>query len=68
MIENIMKIVIKIGGSTLYNNYDIKLDLIKKWIKIIKQLRQDGHRIGVVIGGGKPARQFAKCSKRIGRN
>ena len=48
-----MKIVIKIGGSTLYNNYDIKLDLIKKWIKIIKQLRQDGHRIGVVIGGGK---------------
>ena len=66
MIENIMKIVIKIGGSTLYNNYDIKLDLIKKWIKIIKQLRQDGHRIGVVIGGGKPARQFANAAKELG--
>lgn len=42
------------------------MDLINHWIKVINQLREDGHRIGIVIGGGKPARQFAAAARELG--
>ena len=61
-----MKLVIKIGGSTIFDGDDIRLDLINHWVKIINQLRQDGHQIGVVTGGGKPARRFAAAAKELG--
>jgi len=61
-----MKLVIKIGGSTLFDGDEIKLDLIKHWVEVITQLRHDGHRIGVVIGGGIPARRFARAARELG--
>ena len=45
-----VKLVIKIGGSTLYDEYEIKMDLIRHWVKVIKKLRSEGHRIGVDHG------------------
>jgi uridylate kinase len=61
-----MKLVIKIGGSTIYDGYKLKIELIRKWIALIEDLRRQEHQVGVVIGGGKPARQFAKAAKQLG--
>ncbi|MHA2097126.1 MAG: UMP kinase [Candidatus Kariarchaeaceae archaeon] len=63
-----MKLVLKIGGSILFNGNDLNLKLINDWIDIIRKLRKDGHQIGVVVGGGKPARDFSKAAKELGAN
>ncbi|MHA2502176.1 MAG: UMP kinase [Candidatus Kariarchaeaceae archaeon] len=59
-------IVIKIGGSTLFDGDEIRMDLIKQWVEIIKSLRDDGYRLGIVIGGGIPARKFAAAARELG--
>ena len=63
-----MKLVLKIGGSILFNENDINIELINQWIKIIRKLRNDGHQVGVVVGGGKPARDFTKAAQELGAN
>ena len=65
MVES-STIVIKIGGSTLFDGDEIRMDLINQWISIIKDLRAKGSRLGIVIGGGKPARQFADAARKLG--
>lgn len=42
------------------------MELIRHWVKVIEKLRAAGHLIGIVIGGGKPARQFAAAAKELG--
>jgi len=64
-----MKIVLSIGGSLLtkgsdFSNPDTFSRNFVKYADVIKQLREDGHQIVVVTGGGMPARLFQK----IGRN
>ncbi|MFV2014227.1 MAG: UMP kinase [Candidatus Heimdallarchaeota archaeon] len=63
-----MKLVLKIGGSILFNGNDVNIELINQWIKVIRKLRNDGHQVGVVVGGGKPARDFTKAARELGAN
>ncbi|OLS25720.1 MAG: Uridylate kinase [Candidatus Heimdallarchaeota archaeon LC_2] len=63
-----MKLILKIGGSILFNDNQINVNLIKEWIDLIRKLNQEGHQIGVVVGGGKPARDFAKVAGELGAN
>lgn len=50
-----MKIVIAIGGSILLKEYDYQK--FQEYSKILKSL-SDEHELFVVVGGGKPARDY----------
>ena len=57
-----MKIVAAVGGSILIPNYDS--DKFKKYAKTLKQINEK-HQIFVVVGGGKPAREYIKILREL---
>ena len=58
-----MKIVIAIGGSILLKEYDCKK--FQEYSAILKDLAEE-HEIFVVIGGGKPAREYISVVRDLG--
>ena len=58
-----MKIVVAIGGSILLDEYDS--EKFKKYGEILKSLSDD-HELFVVVGGGKPARDYIKVVRELG--
>ncbi|MGD6850788.1 MAG: UMP kinase [Candidatus Bathyarchaeia archaeon] len=58
-----MRIVIRIGGSVVAN--PINTQLMAKYAEAIKTVRQEGHQIVVVVGGGALARQFIGLAKEL---
>jgi len=60
-----MKIVIKIGGSLLQDNGEINVDRIFRYTKIIRKLRKEGHRLVIVVGGGKIARKYIEAMRKL---
>ena len=58
-----MKIVIAIGGSILLKEYDSKK--FQEYSAILKDLTKE-HEIFVVIGGGKPAREYISLVRDLG--
>jgi len=48
-----MKIVIKIGGSLLQDNGEISVERIFRYAEIIRKLREEGHNLATVVGGGE---------------
>ncbi|MCY3411280.1 MAG: UMP kinase [Candidatus Heimdallarchaeota archaeon] len=63
-----MKLVIKIGGSILFKKNSLDISLIENWISEINNLIDEGHQIGIVIGGGRPAREYIATAKTLGAN
>ncbi|MHA1910115.1 MAG: UMP kinase [Candidatus Kariarchaeaceae archaeon] len=62
-----MKIVVKIGGSILYNNEgELQPEIINKFSSIIKEFVQEGNLCAVVVGGGKIARKYIHAASIIG--
>ena len=57
-----MKIVVAIGGSILLKEYDCKK--FQEYSSILKGLSQD-HELFVVVGGGKPARDYIKVVRDL---
>ena len=58
-----MKIVIAIGGSILLKEYDSKK--FQEYSDILKDLAKE-HEIYVVVGGGKPAREYIGVVRDLG--
>ncbi len=58
-----MRIVIRIGGSVVAN--PINTQLMAKYAEAIKVVRQEGHEVVVVVGGGALARQFIGLAKEL---
>ena len=58
-----MKIVVAIGGSILIKDYDSSR--FKEYSKLLKELAQE-HEIFVVVGGGKPAREYISVVRDLG--
>ncbi len=58
-----MKIVVAIGGSILLKEYDSKK--FQEYSDILKDLTKE-HEIFVVVGGGKPARQYISVVRDLG--
>lgn len=61
-----MKIILKIGGSILFDGDQINTSLIKEIADMINRLRNADHAIGVVVGGGTPARKYSNAAKELG--
>lgn len=59
-----MRIVVRIGGSVIAN--PINTELIAKYADTIKDLKQQGQEVAVVLGGGALARQFIGLAKDLG--
>ena len=58
-----MKIVIAIGGSILLKEYDCKK--FQEYSAILKDLSKE-HELFVVVGGGKPAREYIGVVRDLG--
>ena len=58
-----MRFVAAIGGSILLQDYDAKR--FQEYAEILKELSKE-HEIFVVIGGGKPARQYISVVRELG--
>jgi len=68
----ISKVVLKIGGSILFPSFPFDMLLFKKIIRDLsefiiksKELNNEA-KIAIVIGGGKPAREYIKLAREIG--
>ncbi|HTY75188.1 MAG TPA: UMP kinase [Candidatus Nanoarchaeia archaeon] len=59
-----MRIVIRIGGSVIAS--PINPEIIIRYTDIIKTIKQNGHEIVIVTGGGQLAREFIVIAKNLG--
>ena len=59
-----MRIVFRIGGSVVAS--PINTELMNKYVELLKSVKQQGHEIAVVVGGGTLAREFIGIAKSLG--
>ncbi len=59
-----MKAVIRLGGSTFAS--PPSPELIRRYVKVISGLREQGHELAVIVGGGSLARQFIQFARELG--
>ena len=60
-----MKIVIKIGGSLLFDDFGPNVNYIKNLLRVLKKIRKK-HKIILAVVGGKVARNYIKRAKELG--
>ena len=61
-----MRLVLRIGGSVVAS--PINTELISKYAELLKTLKEQGHAVAVVVGGGTLAREFITIAKKLGLN
>ena len=61
-----MKIVISLGGSLLTR--ELTPENFKRYANVLKRLKNKGHKMVVVCGGGKVCREYRDLVKNIGGN
>ena len=59
-----MRLVLRIGGSVVAS--PVNTDLIGKYAELLMTLKNEGHEVAAVVGGGKLARDFISISKNLG--
>lgn len=59
-----MRVVVRIGGSVIASPPNP--ELMQRYAEIVRNLRAHGHELGVIVGGGSPAREFIQLAKRVG--
>src|SRR4030067_2121678 len=59
-----MRVVLRIGGSVVAS--PVNTELMSKYAELLKTLKKQGHGVGVVVGGGKLAREFIGIAKNLG--
>jgi len=59
-----LRVVFKIGGHLL----TIKQDAteILEYVKILKKIYKEGHRLAIVVGGGESARSYVDVARSLG--
>src|SRR3990170_4699243 len=59
-----MRVVLRIGGSVVAS--PVNTELIGKYADLLRSLKQQGHEVAVVVGGGALARKFIGIAKNLG--
>ncbi|MBT8171694.1 UMP kinase [Candidatus Bathyarchaeota archaeon] len=59
-----MKIIVRVGGSVVGS--PLNSVLISKYVSLLKTLKQEGHDVVAVVGGGSLARDFIKVVSDLG--
>ncbi|MGE5533630.1 MAG: UMP kinase [Bacillota bacterium] len=58
-----MRLVIRIGGSVVAS--PINTELMSKYTGIVQTVKQQGHEVVVVLGGGALAREFINVARNL---
>jgi uridylate kinase len=61
-----MKVVVSIGGSVLAPS--VGSDRVGAYARVIEHLADDGHELGIVVGGGPTARDYIGAARDLGAN
>jgi uridylate kinase len=61
-----MKIVVSIGGSVLAP--DLEPERVRAYADVVESLADEGHQLGVVVGGGTVARDYITSARELGAN
>jgi len=56
-----MRVVVRIGGSVVASPPDAKI--IGKYASLLRELKEQGHELVVVVGGGSVARDFIRIAR-----
>jgi len=59
-----LRIVLRIGGSVIASPPNPQL--INRYVEIIRRLSDEKHNMVIVVGGGRPARDFIQIAKDLG--
>jgi len=59
-----LRIVLRIGGSVIASPPNPRL--INRYVEIIRRLSDERHKIIIVVGGGRPAREFIQIARDLG--
>jgi uridylate kinase len=59
-----MRVVLRIGGSVVAS--PINTELISKYADLLRTLKEQGHEVAVVVGGGTLARKLIAVAKNLG--
>jgi len=60
-----LRAVLSLGGSVVASP-EINLGFIRGFASLVKRLRREGHRLAVVVGGGKVAREYIDAARNLG--
>ncbi|WP_457612828.1 UMP kinase [Methanocaldococcus sp.] len=63
-----MKIVFDLGGSVVMPKEGADPEKIKKYANTFKKIKDDGHEVAIVVGGGKTARDYIEIGRKLGAN
>jgi uridylate kinase len=62
-----MRVVLKLGGSLLYDDDgQLMIARIREYAHSVKSLLKGGHTMVIVVGGGRPAREFITAARELG--
>jgi uridylate kinase len=61
-----MKVVVSIGGSVLAPT--VGSDRVGAYAEVIEELSDEGHDLGIVVGGGPTAREYIEAARDLGAN
>jgi uridylate kinase len=59
-----MRVVVRIGGSVVAS--PVNTELMSKYADLLRALKEQGHEVAVVVGGGSLAREFIAIAKNLG--
>ena len=59
-----MRVVLRIGGSVVAS--PVNTELMSRYADLLKTLKEEGHEVAAVVGGGKLAREFIAVAKNLG--
>lgn len=59
-----MKVIVRVGGSVVGS--PLNASLIGKYVDLLKSLKQQGHEVVAVVGGGSLAREFIRVAEDLG--
>ena len=58
-----MRVVVRIGGSVVAS--PVNTELMGKYADLLRTLKEQGHEVAVVVGGGSLAREFIAIAKKL---
>jgi len=59
-----LKVIVRVGGSVVGS--PLNASLIGKYVDLLKSLKQQGHEVVAVVGGGSLAREFIRVAEDLG--
>lgn len=61
-----MRVIVSVGGSVLAP--DLDSERVRAYADCVDTLRSAGHEIGLVVGGGRVAREYIETGRALGAN